>query len=100
MEQIRRIEEMEAIYDRACRAFSAPEPAVASYPSLEGDLRRLEAYYTGGLWLQDYLDDEAGRLPGDLKRGVLSQDGINDLLDKEMKILSALGCPRLETGEN
>ena len=28
----------------------------------------------------DFADDEAGRLPADLKRGVLSEDGIWNLL--------------------
>lgn len=41
----------------------------------------LEAYYTSVLWRQDYADDEAGLLPEDLKRGVLSEDGLYDLLD-------------------
>lgn len=30
----------------------------------------------------DYEADEAGLLPADLKRGVLSQDGIDDLLER------------------
>ena len=31
-------------------------------------------------WKQDYADDEAGMFPKDLKRGVLSEDGIWNLL--------------------
>lgn len=42
----------------------------------------LHDYYTSGKWLEDYEADEAGLFPADLKRGVLSQDGIYDLLDK------------------
>ena len=42
--------------------------------------RMLEAYYTGGQWLADYERDERGEWPADLKRGVLSQDGLYDLL--------------------
>ena len=38
----------------------------------------------------DYAADEAGQLPEGLKRGVLSQDGINDLLDKNMEIMELL----------
>jgi hypothetical protein len=32
------------------------------------------------LWRQDFADDEAGLLPADLKRGVLSEDGIWNLI--------------------
>ncbi len=31
-------------------------------------------------WKQDYHDDEAGRLPSDLPRGVLSEDAVWNLL--------------------
>jgi len=33
-----------------------------------------------GQWLADYELDEAGGLPPDLKRGVLSEDGLYNLL--------------------
>ena len=46
-------------------------------------LRLLEDYYTSGLWLEDYEADERGELPLDLKRGVLSQDALYDLLEGE-----------------
>ncbi|MBP5245419.1 MAG: DUF4298 domain-containing protein [Clostridia bacterium] len=41
----------------------------------------LEAYYLGPLWKSDYADDEAGLLPKSLKRGVLSQDEIYNILE-------------------
>ena len=42
----------------------------------------LEAYYASPQWKQDYADDEAGRLPGDLKRGILSEDGLFNLFEE------------------
>ena len=42
--------------------------------------RKLIRYYEGIGWTLDYSLDEAGMLPKDLKRGVLSQDGVYDLL--------------------
>ena len=42
--------------------------------------RALTEYYDGGQWLRDYQADEAGLLPHDLKRGVLSEDGVYNLL--------------------
>ena len=41
----------------------------------------LKEYYESGLWLSDYEADERGELPSDLKRGVLSQDGLYNLLN-------------------
>lgn len=46
-------------------------------------LRLLEIYYTSGDWLDDYEADERGELPPDLKRGVLSQDALYDLLSDQ-----------------
>ncbi len=40
----------------------------------------LKEYMDSKLWLQDYEYDEQNKLPKDLKRGVLSQDGLYDLL--------------------
>ena len=42
----------------------------------------LEAYYSSGEWREDYEADELGELPPDLKRGVLSQDALYDLLEE------------------
>ena len=38
--------------------------------------------YTSPEWQEDYATDQAGLLPERLKRDVLSQDGISDLLDR------------------
>lgn len=43
-------------------------------------LQELTEYYENGQWMADYEADEAGLLPSDLKRGVLSEDGIYNLL--------------------
>lgn len=48
------------------------------------DIRRqieeLSAYYGSAEWFADLDADGAGELPAELKRGVLSQDAIYDLL--------------------
>jgi len=41
----------------------------------------LESYYSSDEWKQDFADDEAGLLPKDLKRGVLSEDAIWNVLE-------------------
>ena len=44
-------------------------------------LRQLSDYYGSSAWKRDFAADEAGLLPKSLKRGVLSEDGIHDLLE-------------------
>ena len=41
--------------------------------------QKLSDYYGSTQWMQDYEDDEAGKFPMDLKRGVLSEDAVYDL---------------------
>ena len=44
-------------------------------------VKELESYYGSTEWKQDFTSDEEGRLPKDLKRGVLSEDGIYNVLE-------------------
>ena len=66
MDTIRRIEYMESLYDMALATGQIT--------------RELREYYENGQWLLDYEAAERGELPATLKRGVLSQDGLWDLL--------------------
>jgi hypothetical protein len=45
----------------------------------------LKEYYEGGQWLEDFRADERGELPPDMKRGVLSEDGLWNLLSEIKK---------------
>ena len=78
MEQvIQRIVEMEQCLDLLSEADPARIPIE---PALQQALVQLKAYYEGGQWLRDYELDEQGLLPRELKRGVLAQDTLFDLL--------------------
>ena len=70
LDRIERVEKYERLFDEAT---ACPD---------EEKLRLLEAYYTSGEWREDYESDEWGELPPDLKRGVLSQDALYDLLGR------------------
>ena len=74
---VERITEMERIFDILTAYQNSEARHSGVYCAL---LRRLLRYYEGGQWLHDYRLDEAGLLPCGLKRGVLSQDGVYDLL--------------------
>lgn len=79
-EQLRRIEEMEALLDASAAAARQLEAALEQFAAALPQMERLAAYYASEAWRQDYEDDESGLLPAGLKRGVLSQDGVYDLL--------------------
>ena len=77
-----RITHYEEIMDRIIRVVKLDGITPGVYESVLPELKELEAYYTSPEWQEDYAADEAGLLPEGLKRGVLSQDGISDLLDR------------------
>ena len=76
-ERIRKIREMERCFEILSQ--TSPERH-GDDPALKDLLEQLEGYYANGEWLRDYALDEQGLLPEGLKRGVLSQDGVYDLL--------------------
>ena len=73
---IRRMEQMERRFDGLCAAVKSGKID----HNAQQAARMLEVYYTGGQWLSDYERDERGGWPANLKRGVLSEDGLYDLL--------------------
>ncbi|MCR4960755.1 MAG: DUF4298 domain-containing protein [Lachnospiraceae bacterium] len=82
---------MESILDEANQVLDDYQEALDKLQGMQKKIRQLEAYYTGGQWQKDYEYDEKGKLPADLKRGVLSQDAVDDVLDRNREILSQTG---------
>ena len=79
-EQIARIRKMERRLDRTLAAVKRLESALDKWETVQEDIAALDEYYGSGDWRKDFEDDEAGLLPEGLKRGVLSEDGIWNLL--------------------
>ena len=79
--QIRRIREMEAKMDAVKAVLERFGAAAQDYVQIQDAVAELEEYYAGD-WMKDYEADEAGKLPADLKRGVLSEDALFDLLEE------------------
>lgn len=67
---------MESAMERILNTMSLHKPFT---DSIREDLKKLEHYYETE-WMKDYESDEKGELPSKLKRGVLSQDSLYDLL--------------------
>lgn len=79
MQQIERIQYMEQLLDFVLKARKEQD----KQERIQEAIRILSEYYGSDEWKQDFADDEAGRLPKDLKRGVLSEDGIWNVLSSE-----------------
>ena len=84
--RIDRIKKMEAILDEANASLDELETAASRYAGLQKKIKKLEAYYTDGQWRKDFEADEAGKIPKDLKRGVLSEDAVYDLLERNKEV--------------
>ena len=85
-EQLQRIRQMERHLARAASALKRLSSALDKYEEAKADIAALASYYGSDDWKQDFADDEAGRLPKDLKRGVLSEDGIWNLLEAHREL--------------
>lgn len=86
MEQLTRIREMERRLEEATTAVRQMEETVERYETAQESVRMLAAYLDSEEWRRDFADDEKGLLPQDLKRGVLSEDGIWNLLEENREL--------------
>ncbi len=87
MTRIERITHMEGLLDKSTEVIARLEQALEDFAALQPDIVELEAYYTSPQWRKDFEADEAGKLPKDLKRGVLSEDGIWNVLEDYRRLL-------------
>lgn len=90
MNQIERITRMENILNEAAAAAADLDRALDRWAAAQKGLAELEAYYSGGEWMRDFEDDSAGKLPKDLRRGVLSEDAVYDLLTDRNGLLKRM----------
>lgn len=86
-----RVKRMEKSYDKVSAAAADLAGALDAFDRLQADIRRLEKYQASGRWLQDYEADERGEIPSDTKRGVLSEDGLYNLLSDIDTLRERLG---------
>ena len=77
---------MENLLGRASQAVLKLSAVLEEYSEAQVALRELENYYGSNEWKQDFADEEAGRLPTDMNRGVLSEDAIWNLLEDNREI--------------
>jgi hypothetical protein len=87
MEQTERIKEMEQRMNRASMAVMGLSAALDQFEAAKNDIDTLNTYYGSSEWKEDFDADQQNLLPKDLKRGVLSEDGLWNLLEdyRELK---------------
>ena len=76
---IERVEHLEKIFDEVQNAFKN-DPKFFENKKMHVKISLLTQYLESGQWLRDFSLDEKGELPKDLKRGILSEDGLYNFL--------------------
>ncbi len=82
--------EMEGILNRATQRMDILEKAIAEFENIQDEIKKLEAYYTSPQWKEDFATDEKGKFPQKLKRGILSEDGIYNMLERNKELLEMI----------
>ncbi len=80
-----RITQMENLFDQSNEVIQRLKQAIADFQALQPTIDELDNYYKTN-WRSDFEADEKGKLPADLKRGVLSEDGLWDLLEEYQQL--------------
>ena len=83
---IERISSMEERLDKALELIGNLEKAASEFEQYRSEIDILGEYYTSQQWKDDLELDRSGMLPPDLKRGVLSEDGIYNMLERAGEI--------------
>ena len=86
-ELLKRVREMEDRYDEFTRVLAELDNAISEFKDYKADLTILQEYMDSGQWKADFEADEAGRIPVEVKRGVLSEDGLYDLMQGADEII-------------
>ena len=92
---VKRIAEMESILDEALRRMDKDEEAPQELLEYQTEIKKLDEYYSDQDWKDDFALDEDGLLPKDLKRGVLSEDGIYDALERNKEVMERIRGTRM-----
>ena len=85
---ITRIKEMEDRYHEVTRVLGELDMAIEEYNDFKDELATLKDYMESGQWQKDFEADEAGLVPKDLPREILSEDALYDLLSGADKIIA------------
>ena len=88
--RIERVMAMEKHMNRVIEDFHYLGIGLGRFKTAQRTLRYLDQYYQSEDWKEDFEADEAGKFPPDLPRGVLSEDGIYNLLEQNKDLWERL----------
>lgn len=94
-ETVRRVSEMEAILDKALVIMDKAKEDQEEFLGFQAEIKKLADYYQSQDWKDDFALYEEGELPKELKRGVLSEDGIYNALERNKELLETIGAEEL-----
>lgn len=77
---VHRVQHMEQLMNAVESYTRLLGTALHDLPAMDKIVAELWDYYDSGQWIHDYEADEAGQIPQDLPRGVLSEDGLYNVL--------------------
>ena len=84
---LQRIKDLEYKFSEVSRVLAALDMALDEFAGVKNYIDDLREYMESGQWKADFEADERGEIPSDIERGVLSEDGLYDLLESVDKIL-------------
>lgn len=86
-EQIERIQQMEERFNRVNKAVEQLEEAFLAWSEVMDEREALDTYYSSGDWMTDYEFSESDDFPKDMPCGVLSEDGVWNMLYFEKELI-------------
>lgn len=76
---VKRIKELESVFDEVSKTLKE-EPIKLNDTEYQNKIKILVDYLDSGMWLNDYELDEKGLIDQSVKRGILSEDGLYNLI--------------------
>ena len=78
--RIAKIEKLENDFDLVRSVANDMDEALYNFAAVQRRIERLFQYQESGEWQKDFEADEKGELPKNMKRGILSEDALDELL--------------------
>ena len=97
--QLNRIKLMESYLDEATLTVKELSRALEKYENIAKKYYKLEGYYGSSDWRDDFEADEAGLIPVEIKRGVLSEDAVYNLIVEHKDLIRRMQRAVLRSSE-
>ncbi|MDO4633006.1 MAG: DUF4298 domain-containing protein [Eubacteriales bacterium] len=79
--KLERVSYMEALYERIRERLNKENPVSEDLAQeLRAQIKELQDYYEGAEWLEDFDAEQRGEFPRNMKRGILAEDTLYDLI--------------------